>query len=197
MSEHTRGKYRKDYISPRRDGSFQYQRWVPLKLQPLIGRTAWTRWLGNKGRATAEQRARELAVEHDRLIASLSALTPAERQQIASAGGWAAWQAADKLISTAQPGGFFKPTMPPVQYRPRDAELGFARLAAELEPDPDMPDDMVAQSWRDSHKARERVARLEAEAAAAKRLARKVRRDEGFAVRSCGAVAAHRQAAHR
>ena len=65
MSTRPRGKYRKDYVSPRRDGSgFQYKRAVPLKLQPLIGRTAWTRWLGNKGRAAAEQQARELAVEH-------------------------------------------------------------------------------------------------------------------------------------
>ena len=88
---------RTPYVSQRADG-FQYQRWVPGKLQPIIELKVWTHWLGNDGRAAAEQRARELAVEHDRLIAGLG-LTNAERQQIAAAGGWKAWQAGIRAMS--------------------------------------------------------------------------------------------------
>ena len=175
----TRGTYRKDYISPRRDGSgFQYKRAVPERLQSLIGRTAWTRWLGNKGRGCAEQQARELAVEHDRLIASLSTLSAAEYQQIADAGGLAAWQAQraldDRMIS-APTGGFFTSTGPPATVRSGDAEIIFTRLFAEhVEPDPEMPDHMQAETLLEVHRAKQRVIRFEAEAAAAKRLARKI-----------------------
>ena len=160
MSKPARGKYRKDYISARRDGSgFQYKRAVPLALQPLIGRTSWTRWLGNRGRTAAEQRARELAVEHDRTIASLRALSPAECQQIAAAGGLSAWQA---------------------QRWYDDIEIRFTRLMAEhVTPDAEMPDAMQAQTLLEVYRARERVVRLEAEAAGAKRLARKINGEGG------------------
>lgn len=67
------------YVSQRADG-WQYQRWVPEKLQAAVGYKVLTAWLGDKGRAAAEQRAQELGGEHGRLFASLKALSDAERQ---------------------------------------------------------------------------------------------------------------------
>lgn len=144
---------RTPYVSQRAHG-FQYQRWVPGKLQPAVGRTAWTQWLGSKGRAAAEQRARELAVQHDQIIAALQALGDGERRQIAAAGGYNAWRAG---------------------IRGADIEIGTARLAAEfLQPDPDTPDATQAATALEAFQARDRAVRLEAEAAGAKRLARKI-----------------------
>ena len=144
---------RTPYVSQRADG-FQYQRWVPGKLQPIIELKVWTHWLGNDGRAAAEQKARKLAVEHDRFIATLTALTDAERQQIASAGGWEVWQAG---------------------ARGPDVKSAFNRIFAErLKLDPKAPEAQQAETALRILRARERAVTLEAEAAAAKRLARKI-----------------------
>jgi len=155
MRTNSRGPYRKDYISVRRDGSgFQYKRAVPLRLQSIVGCTTWTRWLGNKGRAAAEQKARELAVEHDRLIAHLSTLSDVERGQVIAAGGIAAWQS---------------------QRQFDEIEMGGAAAAADMVPDREMPEAMQAQTALEAHRARERVARLQADALAAKRITRKIK----------------------
>ena len=144
---------RTPYVSQRADG-FQYQRWVPGKLQPIIELKVWTHWLGNDGRAAAEQKARELAVKHDRLIAGLSGLTDAERQQIAAAGGWEAWQAG---------------------VRNPDVKIAFNRIFADrLKVDPKAPEAEQAETALRVLRARDRAVTLEAEAAAAKRLARKI-----------------------
>ena len=155
MRTNSRGPYRKDYISVRRDGSgFQYKRAVPLKLQSVVGRTTWTRWLGNNGRAAAEQKARELAVEHDRLITRLGILSEVERGQIIAAGGVDAWQA---------------------QRRFDEMATGAAAAAADMLPDPEMPDAMQAETTLEAYRARERVARFQADAVAAKRITRKIK----------------------
>jgi integrase len=155
MRSNGRGPYRKDYISVRRDGSgFQYKRAVPVKLQPLVGRTAWTRWLGNNGRATAEQKARELAVQHDHLIAHLTTLSELERNQIIAAGGIDAWQSHRRLNEMA---------------------MSAARAAADMMPDPEMPEDLQARTALEAHRARERAAWLQAEAVTAKRITRKIK----------------------
>jgi integrase len=155
MGANVRGPYRKDFISVRRDG-FQYKRAVPKELQAVIGRKTWTRWLcgPRKGRAAADQKARELAVEHDKIIARLIVLIESERQQIAAAGGLEAWQAQNAHAGTA---------------------LAFTAPAADhLKPDPEAPDEVQAQTALEAYRARERLACVQAETAAAKRIARKL-----------------------
>lgn len=149
-----KSSYRKDYVCVRADG-VQYKRHIPPDVRPVLGgRTAWTKWLGRITRRQAEPLARELAVAHDRVIASLNTLTQTERQQIAAAGGLDAWRAQREHV---------------------EAALAFTGLAADyLAPDPETPDAMQAETALEAFRARERLAQLKADADAAKRTARKL-----------------------
>lgn len=158
MRPKSRGPYRQDFISVRRDG-IQYKRAVPSKLQSVVGRSTWTKWLGNITRSEAALRARDLAVKHDRLIAGLTKLTDHERAQIMASGGFDAWRRHHKYD---------------------DIELAFTSLAETISPDPDAPEAVQAATALEAYRARERTSKLQADVAAAKRLGRKIKgEDEG------------------
>lgn len=87
-------KYSKLHISPHANG-WRYRRGVPADLTAVAGTKEWSRYLG-QGRADAESAARELTVEHDKLIKRLRKLTAKERSDIAAVGGVANGKLADE-----------------------------------------------------------------------------------------------------
>jgi integrase len=78
--------YRKTYVVPHGSG-WRYKRRVPQKLQAAVGKKVWLRYLGNSAYADAVRTAGPLARNHDDLIARLKAVSRADLQAIATAGG--------------------------------------------------------------------------------------------------------------
>lgn len=93
MTARKRGKYRKNYLV-RAVGGWRYRRGIPVDLLPAFGkRREWSHWLGNIGQDEAERLARAHAVADDARIATLKALTPAERLDVVEHGADpAAWE---------------------------------------------------------------------------------------------------------
>ena len=147
-----RGPYRRDYLCARRDG-YQYKRAVPKLLQKLIGRTAWTVWLGVQPRALAIVKARSLAGEHDQLIARLSTLPVPERQQIIDAGGIEKWRIGQAHL---------------------DIGTRFVELGGTLEPDNEQPEEWQAADALFALRARREAARRKAAVAASHKTASKL-----------------------
>jgi hypothetical protein len=124
-----------------------------MALQPVLGKVAWAKWLGNITRSDAIPLARALAFEHDKLITSLLALGDAERQQIIAAGGLDKWTA--------------------VNVGDR-ADLLVAEATALTLPDPDKSDTEQAADALTAFRARERAAKLRHKAKGARKIARTI-----------------------
>lgn len=147
-----RGPYRRDYLCNRRDG-FQYKRAVPKPLQKLVGRATWTAWLGVQPRTLAAVKARALASEHDQLIARLSTLPEADRQQIVAAGGIDRWR---------------------LEHAHLEAGARFVALGGTLEPDPEQPEEWQAADALFALRARREATRMKTAVAAAQATASKL-----------------------
>ena len=147
-----RGPYQQDFLSARADG-YVYHRAVPMKLQPLVGRKSWHVWLGSSRKLSGDEAARsarEHAVAHDRVIASVEKLSAAERGGIIAEGGLEQWSRGVLVAQTHAP---------------------LVKLAAELSPDPDQPDGMQAQDALTAVRARDYLATLEKDSRTARKLA--------------------------
>lgn len=141
------GNYRKRHISRHRTG-WRYKRAVPRELQGLIGRKEWSEYFGSIGERVAETKARELAVEHDRLVGQLRTLTPAERDVIAARGGLQPFRQylEGTVIGTA-----------------------FVDYFAAKEPDPNSPERQQQEDALEIMRARRQAAEMRAEAAAGRK----------------------------
>lgn len=146
-----RGPYRRDFLKVRPDG-YSYHRAVPVALQPLLGRKSWHAWIGSNRRLNlqeAERAARQHAVAHDTVLAAVERLSDAERSTIITAGGLETWARGVRIAQMHTP---------------------LVKLAAELTPNPDQPDDMQAQDALAALRAREFLALVERDTKTARKL---------------------------
>ena len=147
------GTHRKLYMFEHR-GGFKYKKAVPSDLHSIIGRKAWTKYLGAIARPKAELEARALSLDHDRLIQALRALNPAELGKIAAAGGLKGYVATTKNAE--------------------DAAAFIEAGAGRYEPDPNAPEDQYEREAVAIFRARHEVAQLDGEAAAGKNVLAKL-----------------------
>src|SRR5438128_642519 len=77
------------YISEHHGGGWRYSFHIPVELRPLCGgKRAYRRYFPRMPRKQAEMWARQYALDDAHELARLKELTPAEKEVLASGGGW-------------------------------------------------------------------------------------------------------------
>jgi integrase len=156
---------------------------VPKALRAVVGKAMWHAWLGSKrkGETNAVQRARALATEHDNLIASLEALSDAERDQIAAARAFKGGRPAIPARKLeALPAVAISGLEAWTHAAWVDKNIGLP-IATKLVPmlesntaDDDRPDEMQLADMRLAADTRNRLEKLQQDIRAQERLARKL-----------------------
>ena len=112
----------------RHGSGYKYVRAVPKSLHDVAGQQFWTRYIGAVPHEEAKARALFHAASDQQTIDGLRRLSAEERDALTAAGGLKAWRKGQS------------------EPHPLDAlALNVLRHAADIEPDPDQPDDMQAQ----------------------------------------------------
>lgn len=75
-----------NYVAKHR-GGYRYQRKIPVDVAPALGKAWWKVFLSDTGRETVQATARQMASEHDRVIAAVRGLTGEQRTDAAALGG--------------------------------------------------------------------------------------------------------------
>lgn len=137
----------------RHGGGYKYIRAVPKALRAVAGKRFWTRYIGSLPHEEAKAKALVFAADDQRLIDRLKLLAPSERDAIARVGGLDAWRSEHERNGHAVP---------------------FLELAAAIEPDDDMPDEMQARDALLAVQSRRQLQQLEAASATVRKIERKL-----------------------
>ncbi len=146
----------------RHGSGYKYVRAVPKALHDVAGQRFWTRYIGAVPHEEAKAKALLHAARDQQTIDGLRRLSAEERDALTAAGGLKAWR-------KGQP-----------EPHPLDAlALNVLRHAADIEPDPDQPDDMQAQDALLAVNARRELKQKDADAAIVRKLTTKLTRKGG------------------
>ena len=143
----------------RHGSGFKYVRAVPKALHDVAGQQFWTRYIGTVPHEEAKAKALLHAARDQLVIDGLKRLSPSERETLRAAGGLKKWREGQ-----------------PEPDQIDKFRLVTLRMAADIEPDLDQPDDMQAADALLAVNARRELKRIEADAAIVRKITTKLTR---------------------
>ena len=129
----------------RHGSGYKYVRAVPKALHDVAGQQFWTRYIGAVPHEEAKARALFHAAADQQVIDGLKRLSPSERDNLIGAGGFKKWREGQ-----SEPDQIDKFRMVTL------------RMAADIEPDPEQPDDWQAKDALFAVNAKRELKRIEA-----------------------------------
>ena len=146
----------------RHGSGYKYVRAVPKALHDVAGQQFWTRYIGAVPHEEAKARALFHAAADQQVIDGLKRLSPSERDNLIAAGGFKKWREGQ-----SEPDQIDKFRMVTL------------RMVADIEPDPEQPDDWQAKDALFAVNAKRELKRIEADAAIVRKLTTKLTRKGG------------------